>query len=188
MPDTLYHVRQDWSAAGWFGFKRTLVKYGHNGIQKLKHYVPQSQQDWAEFTSSGAHTFGYNWDSSTARVSKRITCTTVGIAIIRKRIQLPRDFGEFVANGFSIVTMRSAAITHLVVAMQKGGVTDSTINGVSISPASATVWETFTFTPGSTYSPGDWVTVIVQASLDTIGDIVDVADLSMLYVNARGNV
>lgn len=188
MPDLLYHIRADWAAAGFFGFKRTDVKYAHNGIQKLKHYVPQSQQDWAEFTTSGVHTFGYNYDGGTSRVSKRITCVGVGVALLRKRIQLPRDFGSFVASGFSIVTMRSAAITHLQVTLMKGGASDSTINGTSISPSLSTVWETFNLSPGSTYSPGDWVTVQISASLDTIGDIVDIADLSMLYLNARGNV
>ena len=85
--------------------------------------------------------------------------------------------------------MSSVAVgTNLKLTMFRGGVADSTINGSLIKPSLAATFETFSFTPGDTYSPGDFITMEVEFTSIGIGNQADVADLELLYKCARGNV
>ena len=188
MATAMRQVRNEWSAAGFFGFNRTNVKYAHNGIQNLKHYVPIAQIGWFGELVSGTFTVSFSYDGGTSRTPVTITCSSPGVYKVRTRVQLPKDFGSIPASGLSIVTRRNAAITHLKLTMEKGGSADSAVNGVSVSPASSSTWETFTFSPSGGYSPGEFLTFTVEFSADTASDVADVADLSLTYVNKRGNV
>lgn len=181
------HVRREVAAKGYFEFRKTGVQYGHDGVKNLRYRLAVPQSAWTTEQTSGTHTFSYTHDGSTSRLPLTIECTGVGVAKARLRLQLPPDFGSFVSSGVTIITKRSAAITHLKLTLLKSGSADATINGSSISPSSSGVWQAFQFTPGGSYARADWVTIQVEASLDTIGDIVYIADLSLEYITARGH-
>jgi hypothetical protein len=184
-----YMVKKAKLDHGWTEYIRTGVKYAHDGIHGLRHHVPiPSVGAYTGQNSSGSFSFAYAYDGGTSRQPLTITCTTVGVAVARIRFQLPPDYGAFPADGITIFTRRSAAITHLRATLLKAGAADGTINALSIEPASSGVWQAFPMTPGSTYFPGDWLTLEIEFSADTIGDAVEIADLTAEYVSGRGNV
>jgi hypothetical protein len=172
---------------GHVRYQLTGVEYGHDGIKGLRHIVDLSTVKWTGENTSGTFSFAYAFDGGTSRIPILVTCAATGVAKLRTRFQLPPDFGSFPADGVNIFARRNAAITHLKATLLKAGAADSTINGVSINPASASVWEAFPLTPGDVYSPGDWLTLEIEFSADTIADAVEIADVTIEYVSGRGN-
>ena len=181
------HVRSDQSAKGFFGFRKTLVEYAHDGIKNLRHRIPLPQCAWQLETVSGAFTQSYLFDSTTGRTYLSVACTATGVYKARIRFQTPPDFGSFAASGLDLFSYRISAITHLKLTLLKAAVADATINGISISPANTYTWEAFQLSPGSAYSKRDWLTLVVEFSADTIGDQIFIADVGVEYLSARGN-
>lgn len=180
------HVRREVAAKGYFEFRKTGVQFGHDGVKNLRQRLPVPQSAWAGEQVSGTHTFAYSFDSSTSRTPATVTCTGVGVYKLRLRLQLPPDFGSFVANGLTVITQRSAPLTYMRATLLMAGVADTAIDGHTVEPSSSGVWQAFQFTPAGTYARANWVTVQIEMSTDTIGDIVYISDLSLEYVTARG--
>lgn len=190
MADHRGHVRNDWSAKGWFGFKKTLVKYAHDGIENLIESAPVHPVKWDHsVASSGTFTEATGYDSATSRPYHQVTCDATGTFLLYKTMELPKNFGSFVTDGLiNIKTYRSAPITSLKLTMLKANVADSTISALSVEPSTSGVWELFQMVPGtSTYAKGDWITFLLTWVADTIGDVIRVSDFSSYFVSGRGH-
>lgn len=172
---------------GQYAFNLTGVEYGHDGIKNLRYNYQIPQLQWAVIADSGSFTSQYTYDISNSRVPLRLTCTATGTVKAYTRFQLNRDHGATVASSLGIVTYRNQAITSLSLSLESNGVADSIVSGSNIMPSVAATWEAFTFTP-DTYQPSAWVTLTVAFVADTIGDYVQIGDMSWFYVTQRGNV
>lgn len=174
--------------SGAFFFMNTDVVYGDDGISGLDHYVPLAQGDWTYAAGTGTATYANVYDAATSRVYASMTALTTGTVFLRKRILLPKDFGNFMTNSLGIITYRSAPLTFMRITFYKAGSADASINGASIEPSVSTTWEAFSKSPTSSYAAGDFVTLEVSANHDTIGDESRYSDVTLLYSNLRGNV
>jgi hypothetical protein len=160
---------------------------GSRGTAGFRKFVPIPQSDWVKVDSSGTSALAYLFDSATSRLTAQLNPSATGTHKLRKRILLPRDHGTEATLGFRLVTKRSGSITSLKVSILKGGAADATINGSSVSPASAATFELFSFTPGTDYTPGDWVTIEIEYVSSTIGNTVEIGDLEWAYLTGMVN-
>jgi len=174
--------------SGQLIFMNTDVVYGDDGISGLDHYVPFAQGDWTYAAGTGTATFAVIYDAATSRVYASLTCLGTGTVFLRKRILLPKDFGNFPANALTMITYRSAPLTSMKTTIYKAGAADATVVGVSVEPSISTTWESFSKSPTSSYASGNFITLEVESNHDTIGDESRYSDVSLLYSNLRGNV
>lgn len=163
------------------------TKFGSRGTEGFRKFVPIPQSEWAKVDTAGTSALAYLFDSATSRLTAELNPSATGTHKIRKRILLPRDHGSETTLGFRVITKRSGAITSLKISILKGGTADATINGSSISPASASTFELFSFTPGTNYTPGDWLTIEVEYVSSTNGVTVEIGDLEWAYLTGMVN-
>jgi hypothetical protein len=188
MPDADRQVILDELEAGFFRFLLTGTEMGSDGFAGYYHYVPVDPIKWSFFLAHG-HSYSEEWDAATSRINARLTGKAAGTSYLRKRVLLPYDFGSFPANAISVV-IRAHDITGpaLTLTMYIAGAADSGINGSNILPGMDDTYTLTNETPADAYSPGDWVTFEIAYTSDAAAQYVDVSDLSLAYVSARGNV
>jgi hypothetical protein len=204
MGDLHLPVRTDWSDSGFFGFMKTGVKHASDGHEMLRQYVPFDQGDFVKEDVSGLSTYSKLYESATSRVYDNLNADATGTHKIRRRLRLPRDFGRsapapldgsadaflglFPTDALSLFTYRTGSLTSLKVTLEKAGTPDSVINGVSVSPSSASVWQMFALTPGDAYNPGDFLTLTLEYVSSTVDVAIRIADYTLAYLTTRGNV
>lgn len=191
-----YPYREDWSGSGFFGWDSTGVQYGHNGIKGLRHFAPFDEEEWRKLDVTGACIHGHEHDLLTSRLSERLTAVTVvaGVGFYRmyRRLRLPRDFGQWAF--FTVFTKKegpTAKITEATWGLQKNGVDDSSFHNISFLPDAASEWQQFTAATSDAYSPGDFLTFVVEFKVNGVtdpgGPILYVADLAATYVCDKVN-
>ena len=107
----------------------------------------------SSFVYTGGGTFGKAYMSTEGRLVEYHTGPLAGTFIIP--ITLPDNFQSFKPDGLSILSRRDGVTTSLAMTMKKDGSADSVVNASDIKATADVTFEEKTFTPGSTYSPGD---------------------------------
>ena len=101
---------------------------------------------------------------------------------------IPENFGSF--KDLMVGSYRFGATDSMTVTLKKipafpfaagaAGTNDSTINGLNILPVANDTHELFTFVPGSTYSPGDKVSVLINSQVDS-GEYAEISFVELNY-------
>jgi hypothetical protein len=182
-----YHYRDSWDDHGQYGFVRTGVEYGHDGTKNLKFYVPIPQAVYQAQVLSGTFSIGFRYDGNDFRTPFKVLCDTDGAAVVLIRFRLPLDFASFPDAALELSVSRNAGSQTAGLTLAKGGVADTTIDDYDITPSTEDVWEVFGVGPASSYGRGDWLSILVNISA-IAGEHVELSDLSLSYVNGRGNV
>lgn len=190
MSDISYAHREDRSCSGFFEWTHTGVRYGHEGIQGLKHYAIFDQGPWLKVDTSNIQTYSNTFDAGTGRVTDSVEATLgAGTTFLYRRMRLPADFGSWI--NITLFTSKSSIASGygaFNVSLYKGSVVDPLVNQVSVMPTTADTWEQFTLDPNAGYLPGDFVTFVVKMEFLTLGAHVFLADWTPTYRNAVGNV
>jgi hypothetical protein len=193
MPRTkgVYRHRTELNQSGAFYFLNWNTCYGDDGIDNLLQQVHFDQADWIKVNSVGSGLFKNVDEPSTGRVYQKLlpqvfssgNCTLN----LKRRFQMPQDFGAFPVNAVTGFARRSGAVTGMTLSILRGG---SVIDTLSISPGSSGVWQAFQMTPADpNYAPGEFLTALLQLAVgSSTATEADFADLSLLYKTARGNV
>lgn len=171
---------------GWFEFKRTGVKYAHDGIYGLMRHVPLSQNGFFAAVQSGSFNHGLVYDGSDYRTPYQVTCTVDGTIHLLHRFQLPEDFGAFLPNAIKLWASRSGAVTAIAATLRRPSA-DATISAQSISPSTTSTRELKQLSPGTAYSRNAWLTLQLIVTC-VAGVSVEFSDLSISYRSANGNV
>jgi hypothetical protein len=189
--------RDDRSQSGRYFFNNNNVGYCDDGIDGLIHFVPFDKGPWVKNDNGDATSlFAMSVDEGGSyRVSEHITPTLLdtGVATIDlwRRFQLPIDFGSFPADALSIFIKNfSVADTGSCALRIYNAATSAAIISSAI-PAVDDTWEEFTANMPAGLEPylaGQWFTLKFSVSVTDLANIIDIADLSLRYKSARGNV
>jgi hypothetical protein len=198
----------DLADSGGFRFRNHDVSHSDDGHEMLRQFVVFDQGPFSKEDVSGSSTKSEPYESATSRVYDKINADVLvagaGTYKIRRRCRLPREFGRsaaspidgsadaflglFPSDALTLFTKRSGDLTSLKVTMEKAGSPDSVVNGVDVKPSAASTWQMFTFTPGDVYNPGDFITLTLEYVASTVNVWVALADYTLAYLTARGNV
>lgn len=188
MVNALRQVKNEELWAGERKWLRTLVEYGDDGIKNLLGNLTVPINEWLLVDSSGTSALSQQYDATTSRVSSRISVLVTGTHHLYKRLLVPQEFGVFPVGSLNLMARRNAAAGSMTLTLLKGGTADSTINGSSIRPAANNTWEAKSLSPGSAYSPGDFVTLDISFVSNAINDWFEVTDWDIFFQYGRGNV
>lgn len=178
-------VKRETLDHGGVTYTRTGVTFAHDGIEGLTHLIPLPE--WNSFQQSGSFQTGPRDDAVDFRVPIKVTCIGTGVVILRFRIRLPLDFGDFYGDALELAVARNAGTQTVEATLYHAAAADSVIDGSDVTPASPDVWEVFTLTPGDTYLRGEWVTLDLVFTCAT-GETAEISDMSLGYSSGRGNV
>lgn len=189
MANALRQVLYEEIAGGYFKFLNHSTEIGSDGFAGFLYYVPVSQNCWVWEQDSGGHQLSEEWDTN--RQLTRVTSILAAAhsSYLDMRILLPYDFGSFPANAISlIVRMNDITGPALTANLYNAGGIDAGITAVDILPLIVNTYTLTQLTPADVYAPGDYVTLDIEFTNDAVSQNVDVVDLSIAYVSARGNV
>lgn len=187
MPDAILMHKDDELGSGKTTFTNTGVIYADNGIQGLLRNVVQSQQDWIV---DGAAPLTYPYDATTGRLPAHLAAPGAGTTFLRKRLLLPRDFGNWPDSGLKVITRRHGTNGGFTLTLLgPGAVPDPDVDAVDINTVVADDYEQFVMTPGGFYVSNDPIFVTIEVTFTGVGgEWVEICDLEFTTKSGLGNV